>query len=332
MKKMTKFVATLMIGLLMLTACGPKLPEDVVASVNGVNITKEYYDKTVAKVAEDNGFEKIYGEDIWSYEVEPGITFRERFASQILDLIIMQEIVYQDAGSKNLRATEEEVQSENDAYMDIVNKDPEYSEFLKKNNIDETFIKEHLTRALTHNRYAEDIQSKIEITKEQAKEYYDSNPDKFTNNKVRASHILFSLKEGKEPLSDQEKAEKLKKAEEILAKARSGEDFAKLAEENSEDPGSAISGGDLGFFSPGAMVKEFNDKAFSMEVGEISDIIETEFGYHIIYLTDKDQSMIPFDTIKDELISQLKQDQYKEKMEELKKASKIIINKALEIK
>lgn len=333
MKKTIKIIAAMMISVLVLTACGPKLPEDVVASVNGVNITKDYYDKTVATVAKDNFIEERFGEDVWDKVSDTGETYRVLFARQILDLIIVQEMVYQDSEAKGVRATDEEIQKEYDLYMETANRDPEYVEFLKSNNIDEEFLKHHLSRALTNAHYTEDLEKQAPVTESDAKKYYDENADKFKNDKVRASHILFSTKsDNKEPLSDEEKAEKLKLAEEVLAKARSGEDFAKLAEEYSDDPGSAPAGGDLGFFSQGVMVPEFNDKAFSMEVGEISDLVETTFGYHIIYLTDKDQSLIPFEDLKDDLINELRLNKYKEKVEELRKSAKIIINKALEIK
>lgn len=333
MKKSIKLLSICAVAVMVLTACGAKLPEDVVASVNGVNITKDYYDKTVIKVAEDNSFEDIYGEEIWSYEVEPGVTFKEKFASQMLNQIIDQEMIYQDAEAKQLRATDEEVEAEFNAYMEAVKTDPQYSEFLEKNNIDDAFIKEHIARSLTHVKYAEKIYAEAEVTDEEIQKYYDANVEKeFTDKKVRASHILFETKENKEPLSDEQKAEKLKLAEEVLERAKNGEDFAKLAEEYSADTVSAAEGGDLGYFAPGRMVPEFNDKAFSMEVGEISDIVETEFGYHIIYLTDKQENVLTLEQAKPSIVNTLKQQKYEEKIQELRKSSKIIVNKALEIK
>ncbi len=110
--------------------------------------------------------------------------------------------------------------------------------------------------------------------------------DKVTTEKqVEASHILIGWEDsGIGTDRSEKKAKEL--AEEILQKAQDGEDFALLAEEYSEDTGSAIQGGELGTFGPGVMVSEFEEAAFSMEIGAISDIVETQFGYHIIKVTD----------------------------------------------
>jgi len=105
---------------------------------------------------------------------------------------------------------------------------------------------------------------------------------------VRASHILLSTRdpETNKDLSEDQKTAKRKKAEELLKRARAGEDFAKLAKENSEDPGSKDKGGEYQF-SRGQMVGEFETAAFSLKTNEISDIVTTQFGYHIIKLSEK---------------------------------------------
>lgn len=330
MKNAIKILLTMSLSMLLLTACSTKLPEDVIASVNGVDIPVEYYEKTIAKVGEDNGFEAVYGPDVWTYEIEPGITFKQKFSHQMLDIIITQEMVYQDAVSKNLVADDKEIQDEYDAYMEIVKKDPEYSAFVEKNNIDEAFVKEHLTKSLTYNKYSSAMMEEISISDEEIQKYYDENIADFTKNEVKASHILIStMDENDQPLTEDKKAAKLDEANEILGRAKAGEDFAALAEEYSDDPGSAINGGDLGFFQPGVMVPEFNDAAFAMKVGDISDIVETQFGYHIIYVTDKNDEVTSFEEAKETIKNQLKFKKYEEQMADLTKSTKIIVNEAL---
>ena len=137
------------------------------------------------------------------------------------------------------------------------------------------------------------------------------------------------MDENNEPLSDDKKAEKLELAQEVLLKAQNGEDFAKLAEEYSDDPGSAVQGGDLDYFGQGVMVPEFNDKAFSMEIGEISDLVETQFGYHIIYLTDKIDEVDEFDDVKSMIQEQLKNDAFDAEMTKLMDKIKINVNEEL---
>jgi peptidyl-prolyl cis-trans isomerase C len=130
---------------------------------------------------------------------------------------------------------------------------------------------------------------KINVSDEEVKKYYNDNPSKFEQPEmVRASHVLLSTKdpETNKELSDDQKSAKRKKAEEILKRAKAGEDFAKLAKENSDDPGSKDKGGEYQF-ARGQMVAEFETAAFSLKTNEVSDIVTTQFGYHIIKLSEK---------------------------------------------
>src|SRR5262249_36535838 len=130
---------------------------------------------------------------------------------------------------------------------------------------------------------------KISVSDDEVKKFYDDNPSKFEQPEmVRASHILLSTRdpETNKDLPDEQKMAKRKKAEELLKRARAGEDFAKLARENSEDPGSKDRGGEYQF-SRGQMVPEFETAAFSLKTNEVSEIVTTQYGYHIIKLSEK---------------------------------------------
>jgi peptidyl-prolyl cis-trans isomerase D len=125
------------------------------------------------------------------------------------------------------------------------------------------------------------LRNTITVSADDVKRYYEDNEQQYsTPEQVRASHILFKT-DGKN--DDAVK----KQAEEVLAKAKSGADFAKLATEYSQDDASKVKGGDLDFFPKGQMVPEFDKAVFSMKVGEISDLVKSQFGYHIIKLVDK---------------------------------------------
>jgi peptidyl-prolyl cis-trans isomerase C len=140
------------------------------------------------------------------------------------------------------------------------------------------------------------------------KDYYDKNPEEFQiPEQVRASHILVST-EPTDPNADpnQVKAKAKEKAEGVLKQVKEGGDFAALAKENSACP-SAAQGGDLGKFGRGQMVKPFEDAAFSLKVGEVSDVVETQFGYHIIKVTEhQDPNTITFEQAKDRILANLK--------------------------
>ena len=128
------------------------------------------------------------------------------------------------------------------------------------------------------------LRAGIQIPDAELKNYYQQNLATYQlPEKVRATHILLKT-EGKSP----EESEKIKaRATDLLLQARKGADFAELAKKNSEDTVSAVNGGDLGLFARGAMVPEFDQAAFTLGVGAISDLVKTQFGYHIIKVLEK---------------------------------------------
>jgi peptidyl-prolyl cis-trans isomerase C len=130
---------------------------------------------------------------------------------------------------------------------------------------------------------------KVNITDDEVKKFYDENPAKFEQPEmVRASHILIATRDQatNSELNEEQKKAKLKLAEDIRKRAVAGEDFAKLAKEYSEDPGSKDKGGEY-TFPRGQMVPEFEAAAFSLGTNQVSDIVTTQFGYHIIKLSEK---------------------------------------------
>ncbi|MBN1115252.1 MAG: peptidylprolyl isomerase, partial [Oligoflexia bacterium] len=139
--------------------------------------------------------------------------------------------------------------------------------------------------------------------KEQTLKYYTDNNDRYKQEEqVRARHILVKTEETD---TDEVRAMKRKKLEILLPKLTPG-NFADYAKKESDDKGSAVSGGDLGFFGRGRMVKPFEEKAFSMKKGTISDIVETRFGYHVILVEDKKEaSVTPFEKVKSRIARQL---------------------------
>lgn len=151
--------------------------------------------------------------------------------------------------------------------------------------------------ALT-DEYLKVLMAKTDTSDETLKAYYDSHLDEFkTAESVRVRHILIKVEEA---ASESAKKPARDRAEEILQKVRAGEDFAKLAKEYSQDPVSKAKGGDLGFIQKGRMVPEFEKVAFSLKPGEVSDIVETVSGFHIIKGEQKKEPVQePFDKVRE---------------------------------
>ncbi len=158
----------------------------------------------------------------------------------------------------------------------------------------------------------------VKVEDEEVKKFYNENATKFQGNEQRrASHILIGF--GVNATPEQKQAAKAKAEQLLAAVKKNPKSFEELAIKNSQDPGSATKGGDLGSFGRGAMVKPFEDAVFSMKVGQVSDLVESEFGYHIIKLTEITGQSSDFESlkpqIKAELIFQKAQAAFTEKAE-----------------
>jgi parvulin-like peptidyl-prolyl isomerase len=173
-----------------------------------------------------------------------------------------------------------------------------FLERLESEGIDIALLKKNLEDELIIRHYLENkLMDLTPVSEEEIKEEYQKDKT------ASVRHILL-LTQGK---SDQEKTEIHTKMEDLLARARNGEDFAALAKKYSEDYGSKDNGGLYEDFEKGKMVKPFEDAAFSVPVGEISDIIETNYGYHILLVVDRKNETRPLDEVRVELENTLKQ-------------------------
>lgn len=210
--------------------------------------------------------------------------FVEQNGEAALDTLITKNVIEQEVEKEKVSVSEKDI-------------DTELQGLIESYGGEETFNQQLATSGLTMEDVEEDVktnlqiekllESRIKITDEEMKTYFDENKDSFAKTKqVKASHIL---------VADEATAK------EVIEKLDAGEDFAELAKEYSTD-GSAESGGDLGFFGEGSMVAEFEEAAFSLEVDEISEPVKTEHGYHIIKVTDKqDAAEANFDDSKEEI-------------------------------
>lgn len=146
----------------------------------------------------------------------------------------------------------------------------------------------------------QDFRDQVKLDDQEIEYYYEDNQDQFTREReVRARHIMFSLPSDA-PAEQEEKVKE--KALSVLEKARGGQDFSELAKEYSEDISTKDQGGDLGYFSKGRMIEPFEEAAFNMEKGQISDLVKTTYGYHIIKVEDiKEESIDGLEEVRDQI-------------------------------
>ena len=178
------------------------------------------------------------------------------------------------------------------------------------------------------NMLAKKITDDTHFTELDLRSYYDTHKSEFEE--AQGSHILIRFKGSSVPLKKDEKdltdEEALAKAQDLRKKIIAGGDFAALAKAESDDAGSGAKGGELGTFKHGQMVPAFDQAAFTLPVGEISEPVKTQFGYHIIKITSRDAKS--FDAAKAQIEKDLKPKMAKEAMEQLKAHTPVTLNDA----
>jgi len=204
---------------------------------------------------------------------------------QVLNSLINEELIHQSGLEAKLAPTDEELSVEMDKVKS--KQTPEqFQQALKTFGLTEEKLTSLIKRNLTIRNF---IEKKVQplakpVTDKDISDYYEANKEKYVEpEQVRARHILVKVTPD---ATDAQKSAAKEKIQGILDKVKNGGDFAELAKENSDCP-SSQQGGDLGFFSRGQMVKPFEDATFALEPDGISDIVETEFGHHIIKFEEK---------------------------------------------
>jgi peptidyl-prolyl cis-trans isomerase C len=272
-------------------------PEGTVAVVNGSVITRGDFDREMGRVKKR----------LLKMGKLPSDSELTEIKNQVLENLINRELLYQESQKQGISIADETINEQVKQLKERYSNEAEFKSALSDANLSEAAIKSEFKRGMAIQRFIDkEFVQKITVSDKESKDYYDSHPEVFKQpEQVRASHILIKVDPGAD---EAQKAKAHKKLEEIQGKLQRGEDFAALAKEFSEGPSSA-KGGDLGYFKRGQMVKPFEEAAFALEPGKVSNIVETKFGYHLIKLIDKKPGKtIAYQDVKATLERHLKRD------------------------
>ncbi len=301
------------------TRIGTVDSNDAVATVDGVGISREKFENAVEQTRQSF---QMQGQMIPETDLE-------EFRAEILDQMIAEELIYQEALKQGLEVSDEAVESQFQQIRDQFGTDEAWQQALDANNTSEAELREQIRRNdLIQRVISNAVEETVEVTEAEIREFYDDNPEFFDQGQqVTARHIIITT----QGMSDEEVAQARERIESIREELLAGADFAELAREHSED-GSAQQGGDLGTFGPGQMVPEFEQAAFGLEEGEISEVVRTQFGFHIIQVTERmDSGMIAIEDVSQSIelyLGQVRQaDALEEYVDRLREEADIVIHR-----
>ncbi|MCF7928269.1 MAG: peptidylprolyl isomerase [Spirochaetales bacterium] len=285
-----KFFPVIMIvlltGFLMaITGCDttPTEPEDAVAEVNGspINLKTLTERAHLMELRLEREGREITEED------------KASIRSEALNDLIRRELLYQKSQELEIEVDDQMINGQIAQLKDRFGSEEEFDKALEKQGINQDQMFTDFKHTLINQLVLEqEVMGDLEVTDQEAKQYFDDHPDVFTiPEQVRAQHILIEVADD----ADQQAVEDARsRIEQIKQRVDNGEDFASLAKEVSEGP-SSERGGDLGFFNRGQMDPAFEKAAFALPEGEVSDIVRTSFGFHLIKVTKhNEEQLTPF--------------------------------------
>ena len=289
---------------------------NTVATVNGVVLTEADLAEEIKKI--------LPTETSFHSGVNPERmkTIRAKARSALIDM----ELQYQDALAKGQKLSDAELDAEIDKLKERFRAKGSFEKLIASAGFTEASFRRFVERKILADRFkTQVVDQKAQVTDAQVKEFYETNKARyFKPAEFRASQILLKV----DPAStEEEKAKVREKAEVILKKLRAGADFAEMAEKESNDR-SSLNGGDIGSFHAGETVAEFEAALKTLKVGELSELVETLYGYHIIKLTDRrEPRQLTYEEMREKIKAQLTNQEkdrlFKQWMDELRTKAKI---------
>ena len=266
----------------------PAVLPDTIARINGETITKADFERALREV------EGRAGGPVPADQ-------RDRVYRDVLDQMIAYRLLVQESRARKVTVTEAELDARIAEIQQQFPTAEAFKQTLEQRGMTVAALRADSREGMLIDKLLEsELAGRIAVTREEIDGFYQKNPSQFQQaERVRASHILIRFPDNANAAAKQQTRSR---AEEILRALKAGNDFVDIAKTNSQDPGSAANGGDLGYFERGQMVGPFEETAFSLRPGQTSDLVETEFGYHIIRVADKQASRtVPLDEVRPQI-------------------------------
>ncbi len=274
----------------------------VVATVNGSAITRADLDMEI---------NRLVPQELYHRSISP--EKQKEIEKKALDNLINTELFYIEAKRQGLKVDNSELKKSINSLKSSYPSAKVFEDTLKKNGVTMSVFEEKVRKSLAVEKLIEK-EVKVSITDEDLEEYYKKNTGKFKEPEaLRIRYIYIKINP-----SEQDGRKKAKeRIKEAYSKIKSGSDFAQIAQTYSHDM-SRVKGGDVGFVHKGMMPQDIEKAAFSLKVGQVSEIIETDIGHHIVKVEEKRASrQVPFKEIKDKLKKELTESMQKNRFEDL---------------
>ncbi len=314
-KSLESLVLSLFITLVLTTTLYAENKENA-AVVNGSVITQDQFDNEMVQV----------NQEFLKQGKTPTDSQLKEIKKTVLETLINRELLFQESQKTGIHITEEVIQDQLKSVKKRFPNQEEFEKALKQMKLTENDVKSQISRAMAIRELInKQIIQNIMIPDQESRIFYDTHPEAFKQpEQVKASHILAEVKPNAEESKKSKAMEKIKKVQKQLGE---GDEFAELAKKYSDGP-SKTKGGDLGYFKRGQMVKPFEDAAFALEPNQVSDIVETDFGYHLIKVLDKRPERVqPYEDVKQRINTYLAKEKEKKEInvyiEGLKKNAEI---------
>jgi peptidyl-prolyl cis-trans isomerase C len=268
--------------------------------INGVEISNQRFNAFYAELQRSKGVNAGARGD--------QLNLMKQLRKEAMDLMIERELIVQAAKASGIEVNDSAVDAELASIKEPFNTEAEFMRRLETESYTEESYREHLRDMIAAKHYVDGIRLKaMSVSDEELERFYNENSDRLTlPEQVRVRHVLLSW----QPMGTGDDRKALyDKMQALLDRARAGEDFAQLATDHSNDS-TRVDGGDVGMFRRGQMMPAFEHAAFALQPGEISDIVETPYGLHIIKLEERQEArLLPLEEIREQLRDHLSEEQ-----------------------